>query len=153
GAAGERLAVDLERRLRGRVHGESAVVAVEMAPRANRDRVLARRDVDVEQRAADAELLLLDRRDRGHDVWPRGHDRRSGRRVDLVRRGEVEIDRQQRGAAAGDDQVIRIREPDLDLDDAERLPGLVDDLRGDDVAAGLDEDFRVAVGESERAAG
>ena len=69
-----------------------------------------------------------------------------------MRSREIEVERQQRRAAARDDQMLASSELDVELGDAERRAVRADDVRADDLAAGLDEHFGVAVVEANLAA-
>jgi len=108
-------AVYLEARLRGRMDGGSAEIAVALVPWTHVDRVRARAGVHCHERAAHSQVLFLDGLNFRHDVWASCHDWRRLRRVDFVRRREVEIHGEECGAAARDHELVAIREPILPL--------------------------------------
>ena len=49
---------------------------------------------------------------------------------------EIEVDAQERDSAPGHDELVVVREPDLEIGYTERLTGVVDDGCFDDLSAG-----------------
>ena len=117
---------DLEGRRRRRLDGKDTVIAVAPMPRAHTDVVRARGRVDVDEHAAHAQVLLGHRLDLGDEIRSRRDARRSHGKIDLVGGSEIEIDAQERRSSAGNDQMLAIIEPNLEIDDPKRIAVRID---------------------------
>ncbi len=131
-------AVDLELGLGSDIDGEGSEVAVTAVPWSQPDVVAHVCYIDRDQGAADAQVLLVHRRDVRHQERSGHDDRRGLRRVDPVRRIEVEVDLEQRGPAARNDEPVLILEARAQRVQPEQLPVDINDGGRHGRAADLD---------------
>ena len=85
------------------------------------DAVCAGGNIHVDESAAQPQLLLLDGHHLSDDIGLRRDYGRRLRGVDRVRGMQIEVQRQQCRAGTGHEEMIPIREADLDFRYSERL--------------------------------
>ena len=148
----ELVAVHLEGGGGGRQHREPAVLRARVVEGADVRDVAAGRLVHRDERAAQAELAVIERHDGADQHGIQG--RRDGlrQRVHHVRRGKVEVELEQGGRARRDHDVVRVFELELDVHDTEGIAILVHDRGRGRNAQDLDAHLGVAVVEAHRRA-
>ncbi len=142
--------IDVEVSLRGGADGDRTQCGCQVDQRPHVHDEVARAAWRRDEQAPHPHDGGIDRRRRHHHERAHRHRGRRGRRVDGIRCGEVEINRQARRYAPGDDQWIIGIEGEGDRVDARSGPGAADGRGGDRLPVDVDPDDRVGVVEGER---
>jgi len=136
---------DIEVGLRAGAHGHGAQRRRQISQRLHVDDVVARAAFHRHEQAPRADQGGIGRRRRHHQERSHRHRGRRGRGVDGIECRQVEIDRQARRFAPGDDQPMIGVEGDGESLGGDCLPGAVHRGRGNRLPVDVDPDARARV--------